>query len=113
MVAEQQQIIITSQASLKELLGEVLKELLPIIPFNFPSKKEEKEFFTTKEAAVFLNIAVSTLYFLNSSKEISYIRKGKKCYYLKEDLMNFLKDGRIKSIKELQNEADNSYRKKR
>ena len=113
MVAEQQQIIITTPSSLKELLGELLKELLPIVPFNFSSQKEEKEFYTLKEAAVFLNIAVSTLYFLNSSKAISYIRKGKKCYYLKSDLMNFLKDGRIKSIKELQNEADNSYCKKR
>ena len=113
MVAEQQQIIITSQASLKELLGEVLKELLPIIPFNFPSKKEEKEFFTTKEAAEFLNIAVSTLYFLNSAKLIPYSKNSKKCHYHINDLKNYLNDGRIKSIKELQNEADNSYRKKR
>ena len=109
----EQEIIITSQASLKELLVEVLKEYLPVIPFNSSQKKEEKEFYTTQEAAEYLNIAVSTMYFLNSAKIIPYSKNSKKCHYHINDLKNYLNDGRIKSIKELQNEADNSYRKKR
>lgn len=54
------------------------------------------------EAAIFLNLAQQTLYGYTSNRTIPFIKKGKKLYFRKSDLENWLTDGRKATVKELQ-----------
>lgn len=53
--------------------------------------------FTTEQAMAFLNLAKPTIYFLTSQGKINSIKKGKKLYFLKSDLQNYLLSGRRKT----------------
>lgn len=71
--------------------------------------------FTLLEAAAFLNVSASYLYKLTHHKKIPYFKpQGKKIYFLRSDLMNYLLQNRKKSVNEIDQEAANYLlRKKR
>lgn len=58
---------------------------------------KEKNMMNADEAAMFLSIKKSTLYHLCSNKEISYCKQGKASFFLRSDLEEYLKRGRIPS----------------
>lgn len=59
-----------------------------------------------KEAADYLRLTVSTVYKLTSTREIPVMKRFNRCYFLKEDLTNYLLGGRIKTIAEIEQEAE-------
>ena len=71
--------------------------------------------FTLLEAAAFLNVSASYLYKLTHQKKIPYFKpQGKKIYFLRSDLMNYLLQNRNKTVNEIEQEASNFLlRKKR
>jgi len=78
---------------------------------NTLSVPDQEEFLTVSEAAVFLRLSVPTIYTMISKGRIPVIKRSKRCYFLKVDLVNYLKQGRKKSNKEIALEAD-AYGKK-
>ncbi len=56
---------------------------------------------TTEEAAEFLNIKVSTLYTKISKREIAACKKGKRLYFLRADLVDYVSKGRRASEDEI------------
>lgn len=66
-----------------------------------------KSFFTTKEAAFYLGIALPTLYSYTSRRIIPHYKTRRKIYFKVEDLDNYVmnSDNRIKSDEEISQEA--------
>ena len=58
------------------------------------NQKSEIELLTIQEAAKFLTLSVSTLYLKVSRREICFQKKGKRLYFLKSDLIEWVKQGR-------------------
>ncbi len=56
---------------------------------------------TSEEAADFLNIKVSTLYTKVSKREIAACKKGKRLYFLRGDLVDYVSKGRRASGDEI------------
>ncbi|MCB2221554.1 MAG: helix-turn-helix domain-containing protein [Bacteroidetes bacterium] len=78
---------------------------------TIPIQREKP--LTVKEAAKFLQIAVPTLYDKVSKKEIPHIKAGGKLYFLESDLMDWLKEKRVKMICEIQANSENYLTKRR
>lgn len=58
------------------------------------------------EAAKILGIVKPTLYSKVSKREIPFHKRGKKLYFFKSDLLNYIKAGKRKSSAEIEAEAD-------
>ena len=69
----------------------------------------EKEFLTTKEAAAYLGMALSYLYKLTSKKSIPfYTPTGKKLYFKKSELDEWMNRGRVATNEENESRAQSS-----
>lgn len=70
------------------------------------------EFFNIQEASEFLTLKVPTLYQKVSRREIPFLKRSKRLYFKREDLIEYLEKGRVKSVSEIQEEADNLFKKR-
>ena len=67
----------------------------------------EKDFLTVKEAAFYLNLAKGYLYKLMMRKAIPYYKPmGKKCYFKRSDLNEWINAGRIATDAETSQQAE-------
>ena len=72
-----------------------------------PIKQEEDKLLTVQEAAQFLNLTVPTIYSKVSKGELPVMKRGKRLYFSRTELMEYLKEGRKKTFDEIATEADN------
>ncbi len=63
------------------------------------------EILTVAQSAEFLSLKVATIYSLISRREIPHFKKGKRVYFFKQELIDYLKEGRKKTNTELEAEA--------
>lgn len=72
------------------LLCEV-KELLEVA-----SKPQQapNELMSIKEASKHLNLAIATIYSMTSKKELPYCKRGKKLYFNREELSEYVRSGK-------------------
>lgn len=59
------------------------------------------EILTTEEAAKFLSLAKSTLYGMTCQREIPHFKRGKKLYFKRTELDEWLTKHRIKTNEEI------------
>jgi excisionase family DNA binding protein len=93
---------------LPEAVAELTKkvdELYKIIT-NVQPQETEDQFLTVKETAKFLHLSVPTVYTKASRRELPYMKRTKRLYFAKSDLEDYLKDGRVKTVSEIEEEAD-------
>ncbi len=74
---------------------------------------EEEEILTVQETAKFLNLAVPTIYTLNSQGKLPSMKLSKRCYFSKRDLLQYLKEGRKRTNSELEEIAQKHLTKGR
>lgn len=74
---------------------------------------ESEKFLTVKETAEFLNLAVPTIYGLIHDRQIPFNKRTKRIYFLKSDLVEWIKAGRRKTMVEIKVEASNYILKTR
>lgn len=74
---------------------------------NLSLQPESDELLTVQDAAKFLSLSVPTIYGLISKNEIPVMKRSKRCYFSKIELLNYLKQGRKKTVAETGNEAQN------
>ena len=84
---------------LKETLLEILKGEKDYQSKNAP------EILNAQEAASFLKVKVATVYERTSAKSIPHVKKGNKLYFHRSELEQWLKEGKVKTVNELQGEA--------
>lgn len=72
------------------------------------NNKQKEEILSLNEATVFLKMSKSCLYKITSQKQIPhYVPGGKKIYFRKSDLENWLLQNRITPVSEFENPAEN------
>jgi excisionase family DNA binding protein len=73
---------------------------------NYP-EKETSALLTVQQAAKFLNLAVPTLYNMVSRKEIPFNKPAgtRRLYFLQQDLEDWVKSGRRKTVAEIKAET--------
>ena len=78
----------------------------------FSNKVEERtqpeadQLLTIQQVADFLSLSVPTIYGLVSKAEIPCMKRGKRLYFSKDEIKNWIKAGRKKTLAELDSEAD-------
>ncbi|GAA4339622.1 hypothetical protein GCM10023149_50430 [Mucilaginibacter gynuensis] len=73
-------------------------------------KETEDILLTVQEAAAFLNLTVPTLYSKVSRMEIAVHKPGKRLYFHKKDLIEYLSTGKRKSARELVEKSKSKFR---
>ncbi len=68
---------------------------------------ETDELLTVQDVAKFLSLSVPTIYGLISKNELPVMKRSKRCYFSKIELINYLKQGRKKTIAETGKVAEN------
>jgi len=89
-------MLIKEVSELKSLLIEK-QEQTPITP--------PEQLLTIQEAAEFLSLAVPTIYSKVSKGELPVMKRSKRLYFSRTELLEYIKDGRKKSNAEIEQEA--------
>jgi len=69
-----------------------------------------EELLTIQAAADFLKLSVPTLYGLVSRSQLPVSKRGKRLYFSKAELAAWIKEGRKKTLVEMQADADRYLR---
>lgn len=96
-------MIVLSKAELKDLLRETLQEILKEAK-DYQSKSIP-DILDIKQAAEFLKLKITTLYEKTSSKTIPHIKKANKLYFKRGELEQWLSEGKVKTVQEVQHDA--------
>lgn len=89
-------ILIKEFSELKTLLLDKREQ-----PINQP-----EHFLSVQEAGKLLNLADSTIYSKVSKNELPVMKRGKRLYFSRNELMQYVKEGRIKTNVEIEKELD-------
>jgi excisionase family DNA binding protein len=69
---------------------------------------QQKELLTIDEAAYFLGLSASRIYKMTSNKEIDHSKPGgKKIYFKRKDLEDWILSGRVASINDIDDDVEN------
>lgn len=68
---------------------------------------ENNDLLTINEAATLLNLAKPTIYGLVCHSKIPCMKKGKKLYFSREELTTWIKQGKRKTLEEIQEDGEN------
>ncbi len=77
------------------------------------SQIQRDELLTVQQAAEFLSLSVPTVYGLISKGAIPCMKRSKRVYFSKDELINYLKQGKKQTVSELAAEADRYLSKKK
>jgi len=66
---------------------------------------QPEQLLTIQEAAEFLSLAVPTMYSKVSKGELPVMKRSKRLYFSRTELLEYIKDGRKKSNAEIEQEA--------
>jgi excisionase family DNA binding protein len=94
--------------SIEERLDSIENLLLTLSEKNVESTSNEakEELLTVAEAAKFLSLSIPTIYSKVSRGELPVMKRSKRLYFSNHELMEYLRQGRIKTNSELDQEAD-------
>lgn len=88
-----------------------LKRLLIETQAQTPTDEPEK-FLNIEEAADFLRLAIPTVYSKVSRGELPVMKQGKRLYFSRAELLDYLKAGRKKTNAEIEQDAESYLSKK-
>ncbi|MEC5173903.1 helix-turn-helix domain-containing protein [Chryseobacterium nepalense] len=71
-----------------------------------PTIDQPDQLLTIQEAAEFLSLTVPTMYSKVSKREIPCMKRSKRLYFSRTELLEYLKEGRKKSNTEIEAEAE-------
>jgi len=70
------------------------------------TEHKDDELLTTEQTAEFLSLSKFTLYGLINRREIPCMKRSKRVYFLKKDLLEYLQQGKMKTVSEIQSDAE-------
>ncbi len=71
-----------------------------------PNAESEDQLLNVQETAKFLDLTVPTIYSKASRGELPFMKRSKRIYFSKKDLMDYLREGRRKTSDELSRAAE-------
>lgn len=104
-------LVAFSKHEFKEFLRGAMQELLN--EQNLPKDRQHAahEYLNMAEASRYLQLPQNTLYAFCHERRIPYSKRGKRNYFLRADLDEWLSSSRKKSVKEIEVEAMANLRK--
>lgn len=78
-----------------------------------PTTDHPEQLLTIQEAAKFLSLTVPTMYSKVSKGELPVMKRGKRLYFSRTELLEYLKAGRRKTNAEIEQEAKNYLLKRK
>ena len=110
-------VIVTTEEELEALIKKVLNDVLSPLLMKGDTGviKSASEIMSLKQASEFLDLAPQTLYGHTSRRTIPHYKKGKKIYFKREELLEWLTQSKRKTTAELlvEWEENQSQRRKR
>jgi excisionase family DNA binding protein len=88
--------------AVSELLDKVSK-IEEILNQDHGESKDADSLFSIKQASTFLNLSISTIYGKVCRREIPVSKQGKRLYFDKTELLEWIKAGRKKTLAEVAN----------
>lgn len=88
--------------AVSELLEKVSK-IEDILNRDQHAEPDADSLFSIKQASSFLNLSISTIYGKVCRREIPVSKKGKKLYFNKTELLEWIRAGRKNTIAEITN----------
>lgn len=79
-----------------------IEEMLSV---GYTQPKPQSDILNITEASELLNLTVPTIYSKVSRKELPYSKFGKKLYFSRKELTEFINEGRVKTTAEIQQDA--------
>jgi excisionase family DNA binding protein len=83
----------------------VTANILKAVRNEQPPTHQPEQLLTIQEAAEFLSLTVPTMYSKVSKGELPVMKRSKRLYFSRAELLEYLKDGRKKSNAEIEQEA--------
>ncbi|WP_127845409.1 helix-turn-helix domain-containing protein [Psychroflexus aestuariivivens] len=80
-------------------------------PKTVNEKAISKEHFDVEGIADFLDMKPSGIYGLVHKRKIPHTKKGKRLYFFKADIIDWLRNGNVDTNQDIQNKADEYIRK--
>jgi excisionase family DNA binding protein len=77
------------------------------------SQSNNDELLTIQEAGAYLNLSVPTMYGLTQRAEVPFMKKSKRLYFSKSQLLEWLHTGKRKTLAETSKEASQYLNKKK
>lgn len=90
----------------------VTSNILEAVRNSQLSTDQPEQLLTIQQAAEFLSLTVPTIYSKVSKGELPFMKRGKRLYFSKTELMEYIKAGRKQTKAELENEAETYLKKK-
>ena len=90
-------IIIIDKTDLEELIQGAVKSAVQ----NAQKVKPTDELMDVDQASEFLHLAKQTLYGLTSERLIPYLKRGKRIYFKREELLDWVNQGKMKTRDEI------------
>ena len=103
-------IIVTTQGELESLINNSVR--LALSEHNEKPTEAKDAILSIEEAGDYLHLAKQTLYGFTSKNEIPFFKKGKKLYFRKSDLQQWLLEGKQKTLREIRTDAIEYINKK-
>lgn len=102
------QAVTITQISPPELETLIEKTISKCLSSNKPTPTQPAtdQLLTITQVAEFISLSVATVYGLVSRSAIPCMKKGKRLYFSKDEISNWIKAGKKKTISELSAEAD-------
>jgi len=105
----EQSIILNSLGvtELEALIENSIRKVLGEFPLtDEPKNNSGSDLLCIAEASKYLNLAIPTLYGLVSNKIIPHMKKGKKLYFSRQELEEWIKSGKRKTLAEKNDEIN-------
>lgn len=100
--------------SIDVLIAAILREINELRALVVKQARAQKEIISVEECAEFLGLSISYIYRLTHEKRLPYYRpNGKKIYFQKQELLNWLLSHRISPDSELAEHVTQRVRKAR
>ena len=99
-------IVQLDSEQLSKLIQSSIRTVLKETQTNTDEPNDQQErLLTIREAADFLSLTVPTMYSKVSKGELPVMKRSKRLYFSRTELLDYLKEGRKKSNAEIDQEA--------
>ena len=96
-----QEIILINKTDLEELIQGAVKNAVK----NAQKAKPADELMDVDQASKFLHLAKQTLYGLTSERLIPFLKRGKRIYFKREELLEWVNQGKMRTREEIVKEG--------
>ena len=104
-------IILMTNDELTVLIKQAVHEALESYVISAERPTTSNEILDVKEASTFLKISVQTIYGKTSTRSIPHFKRGKKIYFKRAELLEWLTENKQKTQAELLKEWEERSRK--